>query len=85
MSTLETVTDYISDARYRYDDQSLLVAFNVTLLDARRLRPDLFVYRHDEHVPSFSALTPGEVEMEPQFRLPLVYGLVGHALARASW
>ncbi len=55
MSALDTVTDYISDARtllqdtispYRYDDPSMLVAFNVTLLEVRRVRADLFVFRH---------------------------------------
>lgn len=90
-TTLETVTDYVSDARtllqdtivpYRYDDLSLLVAFNVTLLAARRLRADLFVYRYGTHVPHFLAVDNSEVHMEEQFRLPLVFGLASHALAR---
>lgn len=90
-TTLETVTDYISDARtllqdtvapFRYDDPSLLVALNVTMLSARRLRPDLFVYHNDGHVQRFLAVDNTVVHMEEQFRLALVFGLGGHALAR---
>lgn len=91
MAALDTVDDYISDARtllqdtiapYRYDDDSLLVAFNVTLLEARRIRPDLFVFNTHNTVPSFTIVDTSEVRMEPPFRLSLVYGLCGHALAR---
>lgn len=90
--TLETVSDYLSDARtllqdtiqpYRYDDPSLLVAFNTTILEARRLRPDLFVFRHGcDNVPSFNANDNEEFHMEPPFRLAFVYGIVAHALMR---
>jgi hypothetical protein len=91
MSALDTVADYISDARtllqdiiapFRYDDASLLVAFNVTLLETRRVRPELFVFRHHEHVPSFTVVDTEPVEMEHPFRLALVYGTCAHALAR---
>jgi hypothetical protein len=96
LSALETVGDYLSDARtllqdvippYRYDDLSLLMAFNVTLLEARRLRADLFIYntdctRNPGQVPFYSAVDAEQVPMEVSFRLPMVYGLVGHALAR---
>jgi len=90
-STLETVEDYISDSRtllqdtiepFRYDDPSLLVAFNVTLLEARRLRPDLFIYKNQDKVPSFREVDTSVVAMEAQFRLALVYGICGHAMAR---
>lgn len=91
MSTLETVEDYISDVRtllqdavspYRYDDTSLLVAFNSILLEMRRVRPDLFVYKHHDQVPSFSSVAPTQVHIEAPFRLALVYGTTAHALAR---
>ncbi len=91
MSALETVTDYISDARtllqdtvspYRYDDESMLVAFNVTLLEVRRVRADLFVFRHHGQVPAFTTVNTEPVEMEHPFRLALVYGTCAHALAR---
>jgi len=90
--TLETVSDYITDARtllqdviqpYRYDDPSLLVAFNTTILEARRIRPDLFVYNHGhDRVPSFNSNDNEEFKMEPAFRLAFVFGTVAHALMR---
>jgi hypothetical protein len=90
MAALDQVQDYIADARtilldttapYRYDDPSLLVALNVTLLEARRIRADLFVYGGPT-VPFYSANDATPVPMEPPFRLALVFGLVGHALTR---
>ncbi len=91
MAALDTVADYISDARtllqdiiapYRYDDESMLVAFNVTLLEVRRVRADLFVFHHHERVPSYTTVNTQPVEMEHPFRLALVYGTCAHALAR---
>lgn len=89
---LDTVTDYITDSRtilqdtiapYRYDDPSLLVALNTTLLEARRLRADLFVYQHGaDRMPAFSANNSTPVDIEYPFRLALVYGIVAHALMR---
>lgn len=96
MSTaLDTITDYISDARvilqdtlapYRYDDDSLVTAMNVTLLEGRRLRPDLFVYRrrrpNESGVQSFQANDGTVLEMEEQFRLAFLHGMCAHALER---
>lgn len=90
-STLETVSDYVTDIRtllqdvvqpYRYDDPSLLTAFNVTLLEARRIRADLFVYTHHDKVPAFQTVDNTQVDIEPSFRLAFVYGAASHALAR---
>jgi hypothetical protein len=92
-TTLDTVTDYITDARtllqdviepYRYDDPSLVTALNVTLLEGRRLRADLFVFCRDTkgQVPSFSGNANQPVPIEPPFRLAFLHGLVGHALER---
>lgn len=91
--TLNTVQDYITDGRvllqdavapFRYDDASLLTALNVTLLEARRLRPDLFVYNHKfRGTPqAFTAVDLTFVDMEPQFRLGILHGMCGHALER---
>lgn len=91
--TLNTVADYIADARtllqdqvepYRYDDPSLLVAFNVALLEARRIRADLFVFKFwvKGQVQSFSAVDDTYVDIEPQFRLAILHGICGHALER---
>lgn len=90
-TTLETVADYIEDARtllldvispYRYDDASLLVALNVSLLEGRRLRPDLFVFSCGNKVPAFFTVDASVVPVEEQFRLAFLHGLVGHALER---
>lgn len=92
-STLDTVEDYLADARvllldqvspYRYDDASLLTALNVTLLEARRLRADLFVFndRRGGKVPSYTEVDNTTVPIEEQFRLGILHGLVGHALER---
>jgi hypothetical protein len=94
LPTLNTVSNYITDARtllqdtlgdtYRYSDASLLVALNVTLLEARRLRADLFVFNHKYggQPQAFQAVDDTLVDIEPQFRLPILHGLVGHALER---
>ena len=88
---LSTVSDYIQDVRtllldriapYRYSDISLLVSLNLALLEGRRLRPDLFVYKHSTRVPSYDAVDGQAVPIEPQFRLAFVYGMCAHALAR---
>lgn len=94
-SELETVTDYINDARvllqdliqpYRYDDPSLLSAFNVTMFEARRIRPDVFLFRRrrpgDPLVQTFQQNQGQPVFMEEQFRLGILHGLVGFALER---
>jgi hypothetical protein len=90
-TTLDTVTDYITDARsqlqdttapFRYDDPSLITALNVTLLETRRLRPDLFVFHEDGKVQSFTTNDYQEVEVEPQFRLAVLHGLIGYTLQR---
>ena len=91
--TYNTVADYDVDARtllqdlippHRYDDPSLLTAFNAAMLEARRIKPELFVYNLDANgqVQSFTAVDETYVAIEPQFRLALVHGLCGHALER---
>lgn len=94
-SALETITDYINDGRtllqdtiqpYRYDDISLVTAMNVTLLEGRRIRADLFVFNKKADAPSgvqfFAANDGSQVLMEPQFRLAFLYGMCAHALQR---
>ena len=91
--TLNSVADYVKDARtllqdtiepYRYDDASLLVALNLTLLEAKRIRSDLFVFNIQVRgqVQAFLAVDDTYVEMEPSFRLAILHGLIGHALER---
>lgn len=85
---LDTVADYIAEARillqdtvvpYRYTDAELITAFNVGLLEARKLRADLFLGRS---VPSFTAVDTTAVTMDEQYRLPFVYFIVGQAELR---
>lgn len=91
LTTLDTVADFIEDARTllqdtvlpnRYDDTSLLVALNIAILEGRRLRPDLFIYHYGRHLPNFTVVDDTEVVIEEQFRHGFVYGLCAHALAR---
>lgn len=91
--TLRTVANYIADVRtllqdkivpYRYDDDSLLVAFNVTMLETRRVRPDLFVFniRYNGQTQAFTQIDDTYVDIEPQFRVWVEHGIAGHALKR---
>jgi hypothetical protein len=91
--TYNSVADYVTDARtllqdlvppYRYDDPSMLTALNAALLEASRIKPELFVYNFDVNgqAQSFEAVDDTYVAIEPKFRLALVHGLVGHALER---
>ena len=92
---LKKVSDYIVEARillqdrispYRYDDASLVSALNLSLLEGRRLRADLYVYslvNKDGSVQSFTDADSGqEVEIEQQFRQAFLNGMVGYALER---
>jgi len=94
-STLQTITDYINDSRvllqdtlipYRYQDADLVTAMNVTLLEGRRLRPDLFVYHRlvtgQSDVQSLIGNDGTQINIEPQFRLGFLYGMIAHALMR---
>ena len=92
-TTLDTVNDYITDARvllqdqispFRYDDPSLLTALNIALLEGRRLRADLFVYndRRGGAVPHYAVNDNTHVPIEQQFRLAFLHGMVGHVIER---
>lgn len=89
---LETVEDYITRARvllldedsanYRYPDADLIEALNLAVLEAARLRPDLFITEmRDGSYPQYEALTEA-VDLDARYRLPFVYYIVGHAQLR---
>lgn len=89
MAMLDTVADYVREARtllqdqvptYRYSDAELLSALNMGVLTARRLRPDLFI--DVDPLPYFTAVDTTEFDMDEQYRLPFVYYMVGHAQLR---
>jgi hypothetical protein len=88
---LDSVQSYVDEVRtllldkrkpYRYSDSEILTALNTSLAEARRLRADLFVYRHGNHVPYFTAISGETVPIDTQFRLAFVYGIAGHVLER---
>jgi len=82
MPALETVGQYLSEARrllqdeyapsYRYPDRDLVEALNIGLLEARRLRPDLFLPLFD--VPFVDTAgtidTTAKITLDPMRRFP---------------
>jgi hypothetical protein len=88
---LDTVTDYVAAARillqdksaeaYRYSDSELVLALSFAMLEARRLRPDLFIGRASA-VPSFVANDATPVVLDQQYRVAVIYYIVGHAQLR---
>ena len=88
---LDSVESYVKEVRtllldkrkpYRYKDEEVLTALNTSLAEARRLRADLFIYRHGNHVPWFDSVSGEKVPIDTQFRLAFVYGIAGHVLER---
>ena len=88
---LDTVESYVNEVRtllldrrspHRYKDHEILTALNTSLAEARRVRADLFIYRHGNHVPYFTAVSGDTVPIDTQFRLAFVYGIAGHVLER---
>lgn len=88
---LETVQKYVTTARvllqdevepYRYEDAELLVALNTAIMEARRIRPDLFLETFDDLPGDFSAVNTTAVAIDEQYRSAFLYYIVGHAQAR---
>jgi len=88
---LDSVQSYVDEVRtllldrthpHRYKDHEIVTALNTSLAEARRLRADLFVYRHGNRVPYFTAISGETVPIDTQFRLAFVYGIAGHVLER---
>lgn len=100
-----TVGGYLQDVRtllqdrvqpYRYSTTSLVYGLNLTLLEVRRLRPDLLASYLD-NVPQYEWTDEADqtagvdqsnptydawVPIEQQFRQALVFGISGHAMRR---
>lgn len=89
---LDTVQDYIDRARallldqvqpYRYPTNELIEALNLGILEARRLRPELFQTYFRASLPDFSEATIGSsVPIDPQYRVAFVYYICGQAQLR---
>jgi hypothetical protein len=89
-AALENVAQYIVEARrllqdlnvpYRYPDADLVDALNIGLLEARRLRADLFLptFNIEYFAPD---ATNKPVTFDPMYRQTLVYYMVGRAQLR---
>lgn len=84
---LDLVSDYIAEARvllqdtfagsYRYADAEMISALNLGLLEASRLRPDMFLTT----VPSYT--TAGQtVAVDLRYRVALLYYICAHCHMR---
>jgi hypothetical protein len=93
MPALDTVAQYLEESRrllqdevvpYRYPDDDLVDAMNIGLLEARRLRADLFLPLFDIPWvnPSGTIATSTLVPMDPMYRSSLVYYMVGRMQLR---
>lgn len=93
MAALETVGQYLSEARvllqdtvepYRYETKDLIDCLNTGMLEARRLRADLFLPRFQ--IPWTDPVTADvsgvKVPLDPMYRPSLVYYIVGRAQLR---
>lgn len=93
MPALDTVGQYLKECRillqdqivpYRYADAELVDAMNIALMEARRLRADLFLPLFE--VPFFTSTgtinTAATVTLDPMYRSSLVYYMVGRMQLR---
>lgn len=89
---LATVQDYITAARtllqdevvpYRYKDIELAESLGFALLDARKMRPDLFL-ETSGLVAGIGRATPLDttIAFEPMYQRSLVYAITGYAFLR---
>ena len=94
MPALDTVGQYIIEARrllqdtrvpYRYSDADLIDTLNIGLLEARRLRADLFLPLFDIPWVDPSGGAPAlavQITFDPMYRQSLIYYMVGRAQLR---
>lgn len=84
---LDTVADYIHDARvllqdevapYRYSDAQIVTALNYAFMEARRLRPDLMKSFFNSSMPTYTASSSSTaVAVDPQYRVAFLYYICG--------
>jgi predicted phage-related endonuclease len=85
---LSTVADYVSEARrllqdqnvpYRYPDTSIVLALNLAIGEASRIRAEMFQDYFDDDLPAYYADDLDEVvDVPPAFRIAFLYFIVGH-------
>lgn len=93
MPALETVGQYLEESRrllqdeftpYRYPDDDIIDALNIGLMEARRLRADLFLplFEIPWVNPSGTINMAAPITMDPMYRSALVYYVVGRMQLR---
>ena len=93
MPALDTIGQYLEEARrllqdevvpYRYPDDDLVDAINIGLMEARRVRADLFLPLFDVPWvdPSGTVDPDAKVTFDPMYRSSLVYYVVGRMQLR---
>lgn len=93
MPALDTVADYIADARvllqdtvepYRYPSAELVGNINLGLLEIRRMRPDLMAGTFRSSIPRYTTTNASttNVALDVQYRVALLYYVCGHAQLR---
>ena len=91
MAALDTVQNYLDAARillqdqvspFRYANTDLVQNLNTALLEARRIRPDLFL-ANSFTPPTYDAGAPStSVDIDRMYRMSVVYYIVGMAQLR---
>ncbi len=93
MAALDTVAKFVTRARvllqdtietYRYSDAELVAALSLAILEARKIRPDLFLqaFIDGDSLQEFTANDSTVVEIDEQYRTAFLYYMVGHAQLR---
>jgi hypothetical protein len=93
MPALDTVGQYLEEARrllqdevvpYRYPDDDLVDALNIGLLEAKRIRADLFLPLFDIPWvdPAGTIDSTAKITLDPMYRSSLIYYIVGRAQLR---
>jgi len=93
MAALDTVAKYVTSARvllqdtietYRYSDVELVTALSIAILEARRLRPDLFLtlFIADTDLPEYTVNDSTVITIDEQYRPAFLYFMTGFAQLR---
>jgi hypothetical protein len=93
MPALDTVGQYLEEARrllqdedipYRYEDDDLVDAMNIGMLEARRLRADLFLplFEIPWFTPTGTIDMAAPVSMDTLYLSAMVYYIVGRSQLR---
>lgn len=91
---LNTVEDLLGRVRtllqdkvepYRYSDDDLIAGLNEACLEAKRLRPDLFLRTYDNgSFPNYSALANTLEYIPDEYKTAFIYYVTGNATLRDS-